>query len=146
MYIVDIVTIRVLFGLKWANIAAESTMWLGMFRKSLEKSFKWSTWATISATTSCGVGGAEANGNWVGGRDNKANSEGHYRKNGFSGSLVCASQVSKHLALKYRWDYGTEYAWAFALIASAKCCQFARLPVTNSQNWLLAAVTASASA
>lgn len=47
-------------------------------------------------------------------RDNKANSEGHYRKNGLSGCLlsdaVCSSQVSKHLALKYRWDYGTEYA------------------------------------
>lgn len=74
-------------------------------------------------------------------RDNKANSEGHYRKNGlclacwlagfFWLSAVCSSQVSKHLALKYRWDYGTEYAWAFALIANSlnvASCQLARLP------------------
>lgn len=77
-------------------------------------------------------------------RDNKANSEGHYRKNGlclagwlflaFWLSAVCSSQVSKHLALKYRWDYGTEYAWAFALIANSlnvASCQFASLPVSQ---------------
>jgi len=65
--------------------------------------------------------------------DNKANTEGHYRKNGFLLSTAFSIQVSKHFALKYRWDYGTEYAWAFALIAITKCRQLPSFQLPSYQ-------------